>query len=244
MQSGRRGSFADRTFVWSLFSIFVIPSSSLGDRDTGKPTLASYFSIWSRLSTIPRGDPIKTKRVVTVLVLAGSALFASSAFATNSKLTDDASTLSSTPNVNYGTSAQLLVSGGPTTGNSYIRFDLSSLPAGTTGSGVSKATLTLYVNAVNLLGSFDVMRVTSSWSESTITSRRKPRQQVWAAKKYGGMEVSNAKLTLTASACESVVLALEYIGVRVVTQSEVSSQAARFGQSRPAVSQLQLSRVL
>ena len=55
--------------------------------------------------------------------------------------------------------------------NSYIKFKLtSSLPAGTTADNVAKATLKLYVSAVNSPSSFDVYRITGSWNEDSITS--------------------------------------------------------------------------
>jgi len=82
-------------------------------------------------------------------------------------ITDDSYTQSSTPTQNFGTSANIQVASGI---NSYLKFDLSTLPAGTTGSGVTKATLKLWVNSVITAGSFDVRRVTSgTWDEGSIT---------------------------------------------------------------------------
>ena len=49
---------------------------------------------------------------------------------------------------------------------SFIKFKLTpNLPAATPGGFVAKATLTLYVKGLNTSGSFNVYRVTSSWTE-------------------------------------------------------------------------------
>ncbi len=69
---------------------------------------------------------------------------------------------------NYGTQTTLLVG---TTNESYVQFDLATLPAGAT---VSKATLRLYVDSVATAGSFDVYQVNSSWAESTLTYKDLP----------------------------------------------------------------------
>ncbi len=80
----------------------------------------------------------------------------------------DAFVLSSTPRANYGAFPLLVVQQG---GNSYIRFNLSSIPANST---ISKATLRLYVDAVARPGSFDVFEINSSWSESSLTFNNAP----------------------------------------------------------------------
>jgi hypothetical protein len=58
--------------------------------------------------------------------------------------------------------------------NSYIRFDLTALPANLTSSNVSKATLRLNINGLTTSGTFDVYLVTSSWTEGAITFNRAP----------------------------------------------------------------------
>src|SRR5207237_369812 len=52
---------------------------------------------------------------------------------------------------------------------SFIKFDLSTLPLGTTGTDVKKATLKLFVDKVTTNGSFEVKRVTGTWTEGSIT---------------------------------------------------------------------------
>ena len=59
-------------------------------------------------------------------------------------------------------------SAGPATG--YIKFKLTpSLPAGTTADKIAKATLKLFVFSVDTPSSFDVLRVTGTWDEGTIS---------------------------------------------------------------------------
>src|SRR5882672_5587097 len=82
-------------------------------------------------------------------------------------VTDDTFVSSATPNTNSGTSPSLVVQ--TPGGWSFIKFDLSQLPAGTTSGSVSKATVKLYTTAVTAQGSFDLFRVDSAWAENTLT---------------------------------------------------------------------------
>ena len=86
--------------------------------------------------------------------------------ATDVALIGDAHVSSSRPATNFGTIANLYVGNGNT---ALVQFDLSSLPAGTTASQVSRATLILFVNRVNAPGSISVQAVTSGWNESAVT---------------------------------------------------------------------------
>lgn len=86
--------------------------------------------------------------------------------------TDDSYTSSSSPSNNYGSQSSLDVIGPGV--NSYIRFDLTALPAGLTGSNVGKATVRLNVDGVTSSGTFDVYEVTKSWAEGTITYNNAP----------------------------------------------------------------------
>jgi outer membrane protein assembly factor BamB len=89
--------------------------------------------------------------------------------------TDDSYTQRNAPNSNFGTAGTLDVLGSATAGRTaYIRFSLSPLPAGLTGSNVSIATLNLFVNTANAAGTFDVFLVSSTWSEDTITFNAAP----------------------------------------------------------------------
>jgi hypothetical protein len=86
--------------------------------------------------------------------------------------TDDSYAASSNPSSNFGTQSMLDVIGPGV--NSYIRFDLTALPAGLTGSNVSKATVRLNVNGVTTGGTFDVYEVTKSWTEGSINYNNAP----------------------------------------------------------------------
>src|SRR5215469_17001652 len=103
--------------------------------------------------------------VLFLTVVAGSA-------AAQIPATDDSYTASSSPTTNYGTQPSVAVIGPGV--NSYIRFDLTALPAGLTSSNVSKATMRLNVNGVTTAGMFDVYLVTGPWTESTITYSKAP----------------------------------------------------------------------
>jgi len=74
-----------------------------------------------------------------------------------SVLTDDAHT-SNVPkdiDLNFGTNPNLLVS---PTNNGYLKFKLTpTVPAGTQGSDVSKATLKIYVGNISTPGTIDVL---------------------------------------------------------------------------------------
>jgi hypothetical protein len=116
------------------------------------------------------------------LIATAVLLLSSITFGQTGTLTDDAyaSTNSNVQSGNFsGKGPAIVVSGsnakigdkpaGPA--NSYIKFKLTtSLPAGTTADNVAKATLKLYVSAVNSPSSFDVYRITGSWNEDSITS--------------------------------------------------------------------------
>src|SRR5947209_13456880 len=72
------------------------------------------------------------------------------------------------PTATHGPSPVLPV--GPGT-NSFVQFNLSTLPA---GASVTKATLRLYVDAVYKPGSFDVYEIDTSWSENALTYSTAP----------------------------------------------------------------------
>jgi hypothetical protein len=60
------------------------------------------------------------------------------------------------------------------TRRSFTKFDLSTLPSGTTGSDIEKATLRVFVDDVFTEGNMDLHRVTSTWDESTLTFNNSP----------------------------------------------------------------------
>lgn len=118
-------------------------------------------------------DKVLTMRSLLTGLFLGAyvMLLPSLSLAVNARISDDAYTFSSQPTSNYGTAHDLIVKSGS---NSYLIFDPSTLPSGTTGNDIAKATLKLWVNTVTTGGSFDVVRVSSSWSESSITYNNAP----------------------------------------------------------------------
>src|SRR5437016_1165201 len=75
-------------------------------------------------------------------------------------------------NANFGKLPSLAVQGPSTT--TYIRFDLSRLPSGVSGDQIRKATVRLYVSGVTHSGSFNVQRVSSTWSERKLDVENQP----------------------------------------------------------------------
>ena len=86
-------------------------------------------------------------------------------------LSGDAHVNTAHASINYGTLSNLYVGNGNT---AFLQFDLTALPAGTTSSQVSRATLTVFVNRINTAGSITVSPVTASWGEYSITSATAP----------------------------------------------------------------------
>ncbi len=85
---------------------------------------------------------------------------------------DDAYVNSAAATTNYGTAVTLNLSSPADT--SFIRFDLTPVPASYTGASIVKATLKLYVNTVTKAGNFDVDLVNGTWAEKTIVSGNAP----------------------------------------------------------------------
>jgi trimeric autotransporter adhesin len=84
----------------------------------------------------------------------------------------DAYTSTAAPTTNYGAKTLLDVESASQT--TYIRFDLSSIPADYGSANITKATLKLYVNSVMAAGSFNVDYVNGTWAENTITADLAP----------------------------------------------------------------------
>lgn len=84
----------------------------------------------------------------------------------------DAYTNTADPTTNYA--AQTLLDIESASQTAYIRFDLSAIPAGYTGSDITKATLKLYVNSVITAGGFNVDYINGTWAENTITANLAP----------------------------------------------------------------------
>ncbi len=133
------------------------------ERDLSRQ-LVSLAAIHSKHATERR----KIGWVFAALLLTMALLTGASAQITPSQ---DAYTNTADPTTNYG--AKTLLDVESASQNSYIQFDLSSIPAGYTGSSVAKATLKLYVNAVKA-GSFNVDYVNGTWTEATIDANNAP----------------------------------------------------------------------
>jgi hypothetical protein len=83
----------------------------------------------------------------------------------------DASVNSARSSTNFGGLSNLYIGNGSTT---FLRFDLGTLPADTSASQIARATLTVFVNRVNVAGSVSVSPVTSAWTESGVTDETIP----------------------------------------------------------------------
>jgi hypothetical protein len=91
------------------------------------------------------------------------------------RLSDDAHASLSAPAANFGSAPTLLVQGpGPTGAQAYVRFDLTTLPAGTRGADITRAVLRLWVAKVVRGGMFDVHSVRGGWSEDALTAANAP----------------------------------------------------------------------
>jgi Collagen triple helix repeat (20 copies)/TGF-beta propeptide len=93
------------------------------------------------------------------------------AMATDATVVADASVNAAHANLNFGALSNLYVGNGNTT---LIRFDLSSLPPGTTAAQIGQATLRLYINRVNSAGSINLQPVVSAWDELAVTNATIP----------------------------------------------------------------------
>lgn len=102
-------------------------------------------------------------------VLAG--LCTQPALALDAPLAADAHVSSTAPGSNFAAAATLNVGGGST---ALMRFDLSTLPAGTTAAKLIKATLVLYVNRVGIPGAVELQVVNGHWTESGVTAGTLP----------------------------------------------------------------------
>jgi hypothetical protein len=91
------------------------------------------------------------------------------------RLTDDAHASVSARTTNFGAAPTLLVQGpGSTASQAFVRFDLTTLPAGTRGADIARAVLRLWVAKVTRGGMFDVHSVRGGWSEDSLTAANAP----------------------------------------------------------------------
>ncbi len=150
---------------------------------------------------------MKTIRISVVLLLSLASL-ASFAQAPPSADTYASSTK---PNAANGGSTTLPVLSST---NSYVQFDLSTLPPGTS---VNKATLRLFVNAVTANGQFDVNQVDGAWSEGTLTYNTQPA--------LGPSATGSLPITLSKSNVNDFIL----VDITPLVQSWVDGATANHG---------------
>ena len=112
---------------------------------------------------------------ITSSILAVLALLPASSSAVNAILTDDASVKLRGAKVTYGMASTLLVSPSFST---FLKFDLGTLPANTTGANVLKAYLRVFPRTVEKAGNFEIGVPTATWSEVTLNTVNAPAVRV------------------------------------------------------------------
>ena len=143
-----------------------------------------------------RNSVAALRRVSLVSVAAAAACFllANCAIpAANAQVSPSADTFASTgtPILNYGSAPLLIVTAGT---NTYIRFDLTSIPANST---VNKATLVLFVDAVTGNGAMNVYKLTNSLAESTLNELNAPA--------LGASETSGSPVSITSASFQQFI---------------------------------------
>ena len=118
---------------------------------------------------------------------------------------------SAAPNANYGSQPAVVVQHGA---NSYLKFNLTSMPSGVT---VKKATLRLFVDAVAAAGKFDLYQVNSSWNENTLTYNNAPP--------LGASVTGGNPLSISASSLNQFVL----VDITSLVQNWASGNVANNG---------------
>lgn len=105
------------------------------------------------------------------VLLATALMLAAPAWALDAPLAADTHVSANLPANNFGALPNLNIGGGAST---LLRFDLSSLPAGTAPAKLVKANLVLYVNRVGTPGAIELQTVNSTWSETTVSASIMP----------------------------------------------------------------------
>ena len=99
------------------------------------------------------------------------ALVPATAFALEARLTDDAYTSTAAPTAHLGAKQALVAGTGRT---SFMKFDMSLIPEGTTGSNVVQATLRIFTRKIVTPGSISLVNVLDDWNEHAITQQVEP----------------------------------------------------------------------
>lgn len=144
------------------------------------------------------GPRLSAAKLVLPLFILGSAMCPA-----QMPVIANAYTSASSPDLNYAGSQSLNIQSNAWT---FLQFDLSTLPAGTTGSQVQKATLVLFVTQVGAAGSFDIYEVGAPWAESSIT---------WSNQPPGSTLLSTGSCAAPAVQCVTAGSALNYMVIDV-----------------------------
>ena len=114
---------------------------------------------------------MKLSTLISIAVL-GASLAAITTHADIVQVSDDSNVLLSEAYAkkNLGKSPSITISADRAGiyGIGYIKFDLSTLPPGTTGTNLTRAVAWIYPNVVTGTGSIDVYEVTQQWSQATL----------------------------------------------------------------------------
>lgn len=136
----------------------------------------------------------------TIHVVSSGALVVMSTNGQSVPLTQDSYFVPSSQ-TNFGSATSLAV-GGSTSSQAVIQFDLSALPAGTPGSGVVKAVLTLFVNKIGVSGTVNISVANGPWNETLVNGINSPVAGIALATQLpvGGAAGSYLSLDVTAAA--------------------------------------------
>ncbi len=121
------------------------------------------------------GSPPRRRAMFPLIRMAGAALLAGlaalPAWALDAPLAADTYTSAALPANNFGALPTLNVGGGAV---GLLRFDLGTLPAGTTAKKLVKATLVLYVNRIGNAGAIELNPVNGVWVEAAVNAASLP----------------------------------------------------------------------
>jgi hypothetical protein len=120
---------------------------------------------------IPVSSPRSFRRLLASAAVASAGLAAWPAHALDAPLAADSHLNVALPTTNFGGLPTLNVGGGAT---ALLRFDLGTLPAGTTAAKLVRANLLLFVNRIGAAGQLEAQPVRSAWAEATVTAASPP----------------------------------------------------------------------
>ena len=105
-------------------------------------------------------------------IVLAAALFAPlAARAATANVSADTTISTALTTTNFGTRSNLVIN---STSTALLKFDFTSVPAGTPSSLITKAVLYVYVNRLNTSAAVSLYPVTTTWSELTVTNATKP----------------------------------------------------------------------